>query len=184
MNVAQHTDDAVSSIAAAIGEPARARMLFCLMDGHARTSTELAIVAAVSPSTASVHLHRLKEANLVKVIGQGKHRFYSLGGPEVANALEGLCVLAGSPRTKFVPTTPTRLRVARTCYDHMAGMAGVALHDRLKALDWLSAATTRHDDGNSYNATPAGERGFEAMGIDLAAARPAPPLRLPLPRLE
>jgi hypothetical protein len=54
MDVESHPDVAVSSIAAAIGEPARARMLYCLMDGHARTSTELAVVAGVSPSTASV----------------------------------------------------------------------------------------------------------------------------------
>ena len=48
-------DAAVPGIAAAIGEPARARMLYCLMDGRARTSTELAVVGEVSPSTASVH---------------------------------------------------------------------------------------------------------------------------------
>src|SRR6266699_1158490 len=78
MNVDQHTNEAISRIAAAIGEPARARMLYCLMDGHARTSTELAIVAGVSPSTASVHLNRLKTERLVKVLVHGKHRYYSL----------------------------------------------------------------------------------------------------------
>jgi DNA-binding transcriptional ArsR family regulator len=55
-------------------------MLYCLMDGHARTSTELAMVADVSPSTARVHLNRLKKEHLVKVLVQGKHRYYSLGG--------------------------------------------------------------------------------------------------------
>src|SRR5476651_1197290 len=70
--------DQISSAAAAIGEPARARILFCLMDGHARTATELAIVAEVSPSTASVHLDRLKTARLVAMMAQGKHRYYSL----------------------------------------------------------------------------------------------------------
>src|SRR6266566_1635488 len=44
MSVGRHLDAAISRIASAIGEPARARMLYCLMDGHARTSTELAIV--------------------------------------------------------------------------------------------------------------------------------------------
>jgi DNA-binding transcriptional ArsR family regulator len=115
MNVERHAEDAISKIAAAIGEPARARILYCLMDRHARTSTELSAVAKVSPSTASVHLNRLKTARLVKVFVQGKHRFYSLEGPDVASALEGLSVLAGSPRNKFVPTTPSRLRAARTC---------------------------------------------------------------------
>ena len=66
MNV-EHHDAAAASIAAAIGEPARARMLYCLSDGRARTGTELAIVANVTPSTASVHLQRLKTQRLVKV---------------------------------------------------------------------------------------------------------------------
>src|SRR5580692_7233262 len=111
MNVDRHADYAVAGIAAAIGEPARARMLYCLMDGHARTSTELAIVAEVSPSTASVHLNRLKTQRLVKVLVQGKHRYYSLDGPDVASVLEGLSVLGGSSQDAldtFVPNTPHR----------------------------------------------------------------------------
>ena len=139
MDVEYQADDAASRIAAAIGEPARARMLYCLMDNHARTSTELAVVADVSPSTASVHLQRLKTERLVKVLVQGKHRYYSLEGPEVARVLEGLSVLAGGSREKFVPNTPNRLRAARTCYDHMAGTLGVPLHDRLKTMGWLAA---------------------------------------------
>src|SRR5260370_5623078 len=100
VNVERQADAAVSRIAAAIGEPARARILYCLVDGHARTSTELAVVADVSPSTASVHLSRLKTECLIKVFAQGKHRYYSLEGPDVASALEGLSVLAGGSRRK------------------------------------------------------------------------------------
>ena len=155
-------DLAVSRIASAIGEPARARILYSLMDGHARTSTELAIVARVSPSTASVHLTRLKDSHLITVSVQGKHRYYSLVGPGVARALEGLSVLAGAPRSKFVPNTPPRLRAARTCYDHMAGTLGVALHDRLQALSWLS---------NTYELTSQGEKAFDSLGIDVDAIR-------------
>src|ERR1700674_4309274 len=92
VNVEHYTDAAVSKIAAAIGEPARARMLYCLMDGHARTSTELSVVAGVSPSTASAHLNRLRTERLVKVLVQGKHRYYSLEGDGVAAVLEGLNV--------------------------------------------------------------------------------------------
>jgi DNA-binding transcriptional ArsR family regulator len=169
MNVEHRTDNAVSRIAAAIGEPARARMLHCLMDGHARTSTELAVVAEVSPSTASVHLNRLKLAHLIKVLVQGKHRFYSLEGPDVASVLEGLNVIAGSPRDKFVPNTPSRLRAARTCYDHMAGMVGVSLHDRLKVLGWLSAGSKSND--NAYDLTSVGTKGFETLGVDIEAIR-------------
>jgi DNA-binding transcriptional ArsR family regulator len=169
MNVEHHADAAISRIAAAIGEPARARMIYCLMDGHARTSTELSVVAEVSPSTASVHLNRLKLQHLVKVLVQGKHHFYSLEGSDVAHALEGLSVLAGGSRDKFVPRTPSRLRAARTCYDHMAGTAGVSLHDRFKALRWLSGGTD--GSANSYDLSEDGTKAFEALGIDVMATR-------------
>src|SRR5258708_21237084 len=134
-------DDHVSRIAAAIGELARARMLYCLVDGRARTSTELAIVADVTPSTASVHWQRLKAQRLVKVLAQGKHRYYSLEGANVASALEALSVLAGGSRDAFVPNTPNRLRAARTCYDHIAGPLGVSLHDRFNTMCWLTGAS-------------------------------------------
>jgi DNA-binding transcriptional ArsR family regulator len=95
MNAAIGVDETVSGIAAAIGDPARARMLCSLLDGCARTSTELSVLAGVSASTASVHLSRLRAANLVQLFAQGKHRYYSLRSPDVAGVLEGLCVLAG-----------------------------------------------------------------------------------------
>ncbi len=168
MNVKTRTGVAVASIAAAIGEPARARILYSLMDGHARTSTELATVANVSPSTASAHLSRLKTEQLIKVFVQGKHRYYSLDGPNVAAVLEGLCVLAGGTRDKFVPNTPNRLRLARTCYDHMAGTVSVLLHDRFAELGWLSIDSAGND---VYDLTLDGMKAFEALGIDLETTR-------------
>jgi DNA-binding transcriptional ArsR family regulator len=167
MNV--NSDDAsVPSIAAAIGEPARSRMLYCLLDGRARTSTELAIVAEVSPSTASAHLLRLKTLRLVKAFAQGKHRYYSLEGPNVAATLESLSVLAGGSRVAFVPNTPVGLRAARTCYDHIAGALGVSFHDRLTALGWLSDASA---NGQAYDLTPRGTKACATLGIDVGATR-------------
>src|SRR3954453_17617160 len=95
MNVVS-PDGRAAQIAAIIGEAARARMLFALSDGRARTGTELAAIADVTPSTASVHLQRLKDYALVTVVAQGKHRYYTLAGPHVAAALEALSVVAGS----------------------------------------------------------------------------------------
>jgi DNA-binding transcriptional ArsR family regulator len=169
MNAREHGDLAVSRVALAIGEPARARMLYCLLDGHARTGTELAIVAEVSPSTASVHLNRLKNENLVKVLVQGRHRYYSLQGPNVARTLESLSILAGNSRAAFVPNTPNRLRAARTCYDHIAGALGVALHDRLQTQGWLSPVTDAH--GTAYDLTSKGARALELLAIDVAETR-------------
>jgi hypothetical protein len=103
----------------------------------------------------------------VRVEAQGKHRYFRLNGPEVAAALEGLRVLAGGARpVRFVPSAPTRLRRARTCYDHLAGTVGVGLRDRLEALGWLAANSPAGDD-----LTAAGIRSLERLGLDVAAAR-------------
>jgi DNA-binding transcriptional ArsR family regulator len=170
MPVLSADDAAVSAIAAAIAAPARAQMLYCLMDGRARTSTELAMIAGVTPSTASVHLHRLKRQRLVKVITQGKHRYYSLAGTDVAATLEALGVLAGARRTTAAtPEPPSAMRAARSCYDHIAGMLGVALYDRFEALGWLSVASKRDDEARELNET--GAKAFAALGIDVGGAR-------------
>ena len=130
---------------------------------------ELAVVANVSPSTASVHLHRLKAAHLVQVVVQGKHRYYSLEGPHVARALEGLSVIAGSGRGTFAPHAPSRLRIARTCYDHMAGTLAVSLHDRFQERGWLAAGSAASD--SAYDLTRDGTKAFGALGIDVGATR-------------
>jgi DNA-binding transcriptional ArsR family regulator len=168
MNVGDSTDLAVAKVASAIGEHARSRILFCLMDGHARTGTELAIVAGVNPSTASVHLARLKHENLVSVLVQGKHRYYSLHDSHVASALEALAVVAGA-RHSFQPSTPLRLRNARTCYDHMAGTVSVLLHDRLKTIGWLNTRVA--GSNNVYDVTGPGAKNLESLGIDLEETR-------------
>jgi hypothetical protein len=67
----------------------------------------------------------------------------------------------------------TALRRARTCYDHLAGVAGVDLLDALLARGWLVEAT----DG--YRLTPAGEHALASRGVDLPAARAS---RRPLAR--
>jgi DNA-binding transcriptional ArsR family regulator len=162
-----HAASAVAAVALAIGEPARARMLACLLDGHARTGTELAAVGEVTASTASAHVKRLVAADLVSVVVQGRHRYYRLAGPTVARALEMLTVVATGAKPVFVPTTPSRLRVARTCYDHLAGTLGVLLHDRVRALGWI----TIRSGGPDYDVTPTGTRGFHGLGVDVPALR-------------
>jgi DNA-binding transcriptional ArsR family regulator len=157
-----NSDLKAAGVAAAIGEPARARMLYSLMDGRARTSTELSVLADVSPSTASIHLKKLAEHRLVKMVAQGKHRYFTLESANVAKVLEGLNVLGGGPK-KFTPSTPDGLRVARTCYDHIAGTLGVELHDRLHALQWIAGA-------EEYSLTDAGARALAKLGVNAQAA--------------
>lgn len=161
MNAEQH-DIGVSHVAAAIAEPARTRILCSLMDGHARTSTELAAVAEVSASTASAHLAKLKDLELVRLHVQGRHRYYSLADKRVAQALEALMVIGQNRAPAFNSRTPDRLQFARTCYDHMAGTLAVLLHDRLLEQGWLLET-----DEEAYRLSDSGEALFEGLGIEV-----------------
>lgn len=163
MNVEQY-DIGVSQVAAAIAEPARTKILCSLMDGHARTSTELATIADVSASTASAHLAKLKELALVRLHVQGRHRYYSLADQRVAQALEALMVIGQNAVPTFSPRTPDRLQFARTCYDHMAGTLAVLLHDRMLEAGWLLAS---EQGDQQYVLSETGERFFEGLGIEV-----------------
>lgn len=169
MKVIGHPDAIVGRIASAIGAPARVRMLYCLVDGRPRTCTELAMIADLTPSTATVHLQRLRDQRLVTVVPQGRHRYYSLAGAPVAAALEALSVLGGASGMPRVSDAVSHLRAARTCYDHIAGALGVALCSRFRTMGWLSGRSPNGD--REYDLTVAGVRVFEALGLDVEAAR-------------
>jgi DNA-binding transcriptional ArsR family regulator len=127
----------VARIASLVGEPARTGMLVALMDGRALTAHELADAAHVTPATASRHLALLVDAGLLSVAQQGRHRYHRLASAEVARVLEGIMQLAArtSPPPRRIATGPrdATMRLARTCYDHLAGGLAVAIADRLVA---------------------------------------------------
>jgi DNA-binding transcriptional ArsR family regulator len=162
-------EGAAPRIAAAIGDAGRARMLYSLVGNVARTSTELALIARVSPSTASAHLRRLRADGLVTVEVQGKQRCYSLRNADIARVLEALSVAAGGDTTRAASPAPDELRAARTCYDHMAGVLGVALYDRLRTLRWIAESSSGGDA--ACELTPQGVAGCESLGIDVDATR-------------
>ncbi len=119
----------IASAAFLIADPARAAMLMNLMDGKARPAGELAHAAGVTAQTASTHLGKLLEGGLLEVEAQGRHRYFRLSGPHVAQALEALAVLGPveAPRRRAVSAPVRELRFARRCYDHLAGQLGVAV---------------------------------------------------------
>lgn len=156
----------ISSVAALLADPTRARMLTALMDGRALTATELALEGGVTASTASSHLSRLTGAGVVAIAKQGRHRYFRIAEPEVAAAMERLMHLAPrSPGAVRAGPRDESLRRARVCYDHLAGEAGVRLLERLRAKEIVAGA-----DG-ALVVTAEGERWCGASGIDLAALR-------------
>ena len=125
-----------AEVASLVGDPARASMLHALLDGRALTASELASVSGITPQTASGHLARLTEAGLMTVVKQGRHRYHRLASASVAQMMESIMCVAAGAEAPLPPRTGPRdaaLRVARTCYDHLAGALAVALADAMVA---------------------------------------------------
>lgn len=165
----------ITNIAALIGDHARAEALTALMSGMAMTATELAGVACVTRQTISGHLAKLVEARLLVVEAQGRHRYFRLADPDVAQLLESLMNVAfrsGAVRLRSSPREPA-LRKARVCYDHLAGELGVLVYDRLAHAGAFSV------DGNGIAITAAGQRIVAGLGINVDAL---PASRRPLCR--
>jgi len=121
-------------VASLVGDPARANMLTALMNGRALTASELSQEAGITPQTASSHLSKLEAGGLIEQEKQGRHRYYRLADPDVADVLEslqGLAARAGHLRVRTGPKDPA-LRRARVCYDHLAGDLGVQMLDSMR----------------------------------------------------
>ncbi len=161
----------MAEMAALIGDPARAAILSCLMDGRALTATELARVAGVMPQTASGHLSRLTAARLLVVEKQGRHKYHRLASSEVARMLESIMQLAVGNlpvRAGAVRVGPrdVAMRRARTCYDHLAGQLGVAIADAMVESGFIEFS----DDAGAL--TGPGQNFFGQLGLDAALQSP------------
>jgi DNA-binding transcriptional ArsR family regulator len=148
-----------------MGEPTRAAMLVSLLDGCARTASELAAYAEVSPQVASNHLAKLLEGHLLTLETQGRHRYYRLASPEVARALEALAAISRPSKHHVLSKVPRELQFARTCYDHLAGHLGVAVTAGLLGQKYLV------EKSSDYGLTLAGEQWFADFGIDVCVLK-------------
>lgn len=157
------SDDAlelsVAAVAAAMADPSRVKMLCALMDGRAWTATELSVAAGVAASTASAHLSKLVDSQLVCFLSQGRHRYYRLAGKEVARLIEMMMGISWRRDKPFATRTPVALWHARTCYDHLAGELAVSIYDALVEKEYLTA------DGASL--TEEGLTFFTRVGLPL-----------------
>ncbi|MFK0293687.1 ArsR/SmtB family transcription factor [Streptomyces sp. NPDC090442] len=167
---AARTETDVAHVAAAIGDPSRAKVLLALAGGGALPASALAAEAGVSPSTLSGHLARLREARLLTVELDGRHRYYRLATPDVARALEQLAQIARPlpVRSLNADTRARALLRARLCYDHLAGRLGVALMAALLADGVLGEERAGDEAADvRYVLTPSGRRALTSFGVDL-----------------
>ncbi|MBK0092566.1 winged helix-turn-helix transcriptional regulator [Erwinia sp. S59] len=155
----------MSAVAAALADPSRVSILCALMDGRAWTATELSGVADIAASTTSGHLGKLLDARLVTYLSQGRHRYFRLAGSDIAHLLETLMGVSMQPQRALVSATPSHLRHARTCYDHLAGELAVEIYNFMQEKEWVVA------DGSAL--TGLGQQQLENLGMqqDLRSKR-------------
>lgn len=188
-------DSDIAPVAALLADPARAAMLQALLPGRPLAAGELAVVAHVSAPTASAHLAKLLEGGLIAVHKQGRHRYYRLASYQVAEVLEQLSLVSRDIpiRTLRQSREAEALAVARTCYDHLAGRAGVELLEALRRTGVIKenpssitadAVPPAHPTGldswpeaagspahQRFEVTEAGEETLRSFGIDVGGLR-------------
>ena len=162
----------IAALAAPLADPVRARMVTLLMDGRARTVSELGQATGLAKASASEQVANLVASGFLTARRQGRHKYLALASPEIARLIETMMTLAGTPSTDqgraFGPRDPA-LREARLCYNHLAGTLGVRLYHSLFARGALTLGPDRLD------LTSAGKafcRDFGLSDADLAPARP------------
>ena len=157
----------VAAAAALLAEPARAALVVALTEEETLPASALAARAGIAPSTASEHLRRLVDGGFVVARKNGRHRYFSLADPAVADAVEALAIVAPQPPVRSLreATKSELIREARTCYDHLAGRFGVAL---AKALEEQQVVVRRN---GGYELGPGAEARCGELGVDLGGLR-------------
>lgn len=169
-----------AKIAAMIGDPTRARMLAALMGGQFLAAGELAEAAGVTAQTASGHIAKLVDAELVVLRTQGRHRYFRLADAEIAHALEALSLVAErtAQADKWSQGAYKPLKAARTCYSHLAGELGVALFEGLLARGTISGR-----DGH-FVLSDSGRDDLARLGLVLSSDSAAASRRFAYPCLD
>ncbi len=160
--------DATTSLAKAaalISDPSRCAILWSLLGGESRPASELAMIANISPQTASNHLKLLLNAGFLKAEKTGRNKFYRIGMPTVCVAMESLAATVGSTLNGVARKSAPELVFARTCYDHLAGELGVALLNQLRERKFV------REHGRDYQLSMSGQRFFADLGIECDGAR-------------
>jgi hypothetical protein len=115
---------------------------------------------------------------MIVVARQGRHRYYRLAGHEVAAAIEALGLISPALPVRSLRQSreAAALTQARTCYDHLAGRAGVELLDGMLRRSLLkpeqSGRTSWADTPTSrFEVTGAGAKVLRSFGLDIGEVR-------------
>lgn len=154
-------ESTLENVSNLFGDKHRLRLLIALLDGRAMNAKSIAELTQTSPQAISNHLKRLIEAGWLGVQTRGRERYFFLANAEVAYVLEQFQILI---EKKFVnPEEKPPIRVARSCYDHLAGWIAVKFTQYLlkNAMIEMNIAENR------IQVTESGATFFKTLEIDV-----------------
>lgn len=160
--------------AQAFADVTRLRILLLLLEGEA-TVSDIVTRLGIPQPRASMHLAFLRKVGLVSVARLGRQRIYHSDAARIEAVLTALRALTPgtphrSPQAIREVRRNTAMRQARTCYDHLAGVAGVQLLDEMCHRGWLEPNEPEENLRSLYSLTPEGTQALGERGVDVVRA--------------
>jgi DNA-binding transcriptional ArsR family regulator len=174
----------IAQLGAIMADETRLRLLLLLLETPATTSELVARLGVVQPRV-SAHLAALRRTGLVSLWVAGRQHVYAIKSDRVANAIRSFLRLASlsssSLPSESVGISRTALREvgrdspirrARTCYDHLAGVAGVELLDEILRRGWVEEGKVSAENRRTvFILTDKGRKALQRLNVQLAEAR-------------
>jgi DNA-binding transcriptional ArsR family regulator len=168
--------DHIAELARIFSDATRVRIAILLMQENlGMTTMDLCTRLGLLQPRVSSHLSILLKHQIVSVAEDGRQRIYTVN-PKVSSILKDLAAFSDgkqalSPQAIKEVKSNSEIRQCRTCYDHLAGVAGVELLQQMLHLGWLSKDLDRHKDKIHYRLTRFGEESLEERRVDLERAQ-------------
>jgi DNA-binding transcriptional ArsR family regulator len=173
--------DKIAELARIFSDATRVRIVTLLLqEGRGATTLEISSRLGLVQPRVSSHLSILLDHGLVSVVETGRQRIYSVNSGKLSAILKDFEKLSipGNAKTLATrkatmrPGLDSEIRLARTCYDHLAGVAGVELLDEMLSSGWLSRDSLVKSDKQKvrYRLTPVGSEALRERGVDLEGA--------------
>lgn len=174
----------VAELAKVFSDATRANIIGLLMQRRqGMTTMDICTRLGLLQPRTSSHLSVLLEYGVVLVTESGRRRVYSLSSSEFGTIAEALAStpipgrLSGpstaSPEALKRVRNNSEVKQCRTCYDHLAGMAGVELLQGMLEMGWLVRMARAHMVGPGktvYRVTRLGSLALKKRGVDVARA--------------
>lgn len=166
--------DDIKKLSQILSDETRLKIIMYLLNQSA-TVNDISVNLFIDQPRVSSHLAILFESELVSFNAVGRQRVYHLKDKnKITHLLESLYfynkdvnkdVPKRSKQAEKLVQENNPLRIARTCYDHLAGVQGVNLLNQLLDRGWIGI----HDSNNkpSYVLTDIGRENLLQIGVKI-----------------